>query len=130
MALLLIGSVAAVAGTAAYVSKKSIRSPYQSFAGDEDPRFDPELFDRDPEHVKSLTKFYSIEYPEILIGWRIKTSTGRSGTVVNCHRRFARATKFHVVFTDKTVQESIILNRKHKTNKRKYIDFDLVSREF
>ena len=98
--------------------------------GEEDPRFDPELYERDPEQVRSLTKFYSVEFPEILVGWKIRLANGRVGTVVNCKRRFARATKYEVLFEDKALQESIILNRKNKSNKRKYVDFDLLSREF
>jgi len=144
MALLVIGSVAATAGAAAYIAKKKTsryvflsrkpvilsRSRYFDFTGEEDPRLDPDLYERDPDQVKSLTKFYSVDYPEILVGWKIRTANGRSGTIVNCKRRFCRATRYEVLFTDKALQETMILNRKNNPNKRKYIDFDLISREF
>ena len=145
MALLVIGSVAATAGAAAYIAKKKVsrygfssyslvfnwsRSRYFDFAGEEDPRFDPDLYEQDPDQVMSLTKFYSIDYPEILVGWKIRLSNGRVGTVVNCKRRFCRATRYDVLFPEKALQESLILNRKNNPNKRKYIDFELVSREF
>jgi hypothetical protein len=107
-----------------------IRSRYFDFTGEEDPRFDPDLYESNPEQVRSLTKFYSIDYPEILVGWKIRLVNGRVGTVVNCKRRFARATRYDVAFPDKAFQESIILNRKNHPNKRKYTDFELLSREF
>ena len=129
MALLVVGSVAAMAGTAAYIAKKNNRSRYHTFIGEEDPRFD---FDEaeNPERVKSLTKYYSIDFPDILVGWKIRISDGRVGTVVNCRRRFMRATIFDVQFEGKTCLESIVLNRKNKSNRRKYIDFRLISKDF
>ena len=128
MALFLIGSTAALTGTAIYVAKKSDRSRYHSFVGEEDPRLD---FDEsDPERVKSLTKYYSIEFPDILVGWRVPLADGRKGIVVNCKRRFLRATTFDIAFEGKARPETVILNRKNNSNRRKYIDFELLSREF
>lgn len=128
MALLLIGSTAAITGTALYIAKKRDRSRYHSFVGEEDPRFD--FDERDPERVKSLTKYYSIEFPDILVGWKIQLADGRKGIVINCKRRFMRATIFDIAFEGKSSPEGVILNRKNNSNRRKYIDFDLISREF
>jgi hypothetical protein len=129
MALLVVGSVAAMAGTAAYISKKNKRSRYHTFIGDEDPRFD---FDEaaNPERVKALTKYYSIDFPDILVGWKVRISDGRVGTVVNSRRRFMRATIFDIQFEGKTSLDSVVLNRKNKSNRRKYLDFGLISKEF
>lgn len=129
MALLLIGGTAALTGTAVYLAKRAERSRYHNFTGEEDPRFD---FDEiaDPERVKSLTKYYSIDYPDILVGWRISLSDGRRGVVVNCKRRFLRATTYEIAFEGKSRPEKVILNRKNNSNRRKYKDFELLSREF
>ena len=129
MALLIVGSVAAIAGTAAYVANKQGPSRYAQFLGEDDPRFDFDESDN-PERVKSLTKYYSIDFPEILVGWKVKLSTGRIGTIVNCRRRFMRATIYDIAIEGKSSTEWIILNRKNKSDRRKYIDFDLISREF
>lgn len=106
------------------------KTRYHSFSGEEDPRFDSDLTRMDPESRKSLTKYYSIDFPEILIGWKIVLCDGRAGTVLSCKRRFMRAAIFDVSFTDKTFSEQVVLNRKAKKNRRKYIDFELVSKEF
>ena len=129
MALLLLGSAAAVTGTALFVAKKTRRSRYHSFRGEEDPRFD---FDEseDPERVKSLTKYYSIDFPDVLVGWRVHLADGRRGVIVNCKRRFMRAARYEIAFEGKSSPEAVVLNRKNHSNRRKYIDFDLVGREF
>lgn len=129
MALLVVGSVAAVAGTAAYVAKKTSRTRYHNFVGDEDARFDFDGSD-DPERVRALTKYYSIDFPDILVGWKVRLAHGRVGTVVNCRRRFMRTTIFNIQFDGKIMPEEVILNRKNKSNRRKYVDFSLISREF
>ena len=129
MALLLLGSAAAVTGTALFVAKKKRRSRYHSFRGEEDPRFDFDEHD-DPERVKALTKYYSIDFPDVLVGWRVNLADGRRGVVVNCKRRFMRAALFDIAFEGKSSPEPVVLNRKNNSNRRKYIDFDLVSREF
>jgi hypothetical protein len=128
MALLLIGSTAAITGTAFYLLKRSDRSRYHSFVGEEDPRLD--FSDRDPEELRSLTKYHSAEFPDILIGWRIQLADGRMGVVINCRRRFMRATTFEIALDGKPRPESVILNRKNDSNRRKYIDFRLVRKEF
>jgi hypothetical protein len=130
MALLVVGSVAALTGTAVYVAKKSSRSRYRTFVGDEDPRIDFDTCAESPERVKSLTKYYSVDFPDILVGWRVKLADGRVGTVVNFKRRFLRATVFEIAFEGKARAEPILLNRKNKANRRKYIDFELLQRDF
>lgn len=129
-ALLVIGSVAAVAGTAAYVGSRASKRRYRTLSEDDYLPFDADLYERDPEQARSLTRAYCVEYPEILIGWKVRLNSGRIGTVVKCHRPFLRATRYEITFSDRTTPETIILNRKHKADRVKYIDFELVSREF
>ena len=129
MALLLVGSVAALTGTAVYVAKKSTRSRYRNFVGDEDPQMDVNSADC-PERVTALTKYYSIDFPDVLVGWRVKLADGREGTVVNYKRRFLRATIFEIAFEGKVRPEPVVLNRKNNSNRRKYIDFELLQRDF
>ena len=130
MALLVVGSVAALTGTAMYVAKKSSsRSRYRSFVGDEDPRSELDAAES-PERVKALTKYYSIDFPDVLVGWRMKLSDGRVGTVVNMKRRFFRPTLFEIAFEGKSRPERVLLNRKNNSNRAKYIDFDLLQRDF
>jgi hypothetical protein len=129
MALLLIGGTAALTGTALYLAKRPDRSRYHSFTGEEDPRFDLDELN-DPERAKSLTKYNSIDYPDILVGWRVQLADGRRGVVVNCKRRLMRATIFDIAFEGKSRPEAVVLNRKNSSNRRKYIDFELLSREF
>jgi hypothetical protein len=129
MALLIVGSVAALTGTAVYVAKKSTRSRYRNFVGDEDPQMDFNSAES-PERVTALTKYYSIDFPDVLVGWRVKLADGREGTVVNYKRRFLRATIFEIAFEGKVRPEPVVLNRKNKSNRRKYIDFELLQRDF
>lgn len=129
MALLIVGSVAALTGTAVYVAKKSTRSRYRNFVGDEDPQMDFNSAES-PERVTALTKYYSINFPDVLVGWRVKLADGREGTVVNYKRRFLRATIFEIAFEGKVRPEPVVLNRKNKSNRRKYIDFELLQRDF
>lgn len=129
-ALLVLGSVAAVAGTAAYVGSRASKRRYRTLSEDDNLPFDADLYERDPEQARSLTRAYCVEYPEILIGWKVRLMNGRVGTVVKCRRPFMRATRYDVTFSDRASPETIVLNRKHKSDHQKYIDFELVSREF
>ena len=104
------------------------RSKYHTFSGEEDPRFD--MAETDPETRKSLTKYYSMDFAEILVGWKIRLSDGRVGTILNCRKRFMRAAVYDVSLTDKAFTEQIVLNRKSRKNRRKYMDFELISKEF
>ena len=112
------------------MSNFASRTRYQSFPGEEDPRFDAELLNLDPDARKNLTKYYSIEFPEILVGWRVRLLDGRSGTVLSCKRRFMRAAIFDISLTDRNSTEQVVLNRKGKKNRKKYMDFELLSKEF
>ena len=106
------------------------RTRYETFSGEEDPRIDQELLSMDPESRKNLTKFYSIDYPKILIGWRVRLSDGRVGTILGVRHRFMRAAIFEIALTDKTFTDQVVLNRKNNKNRKKYIDFELLSKEF
>lgn len=106
------------------------RTRYHTFTGELDPRFDSDLEQLDPESRKNLIKYYSSDCPEILIGWKVKLADGRTGTVLSCRKRFMRAAIFDVSFIDKTLTEEVVLNRKNKKNRKKYIDFELISKEF
>jgi hypothetical protein len=129
-ALLVIGSVAAVAGTAAYVGSHTNKRRYRTLSEDENLPFDDDLYERDPAEARRLTKQYCVAYPEILIGWKIRLRSNREGTVIKCRRPFMRATRYDILFTDQGLPETVILNRKNKSDREKYKDFELVSREF
>jgi hypothetical protein len=83
----------------------------------------------DPESQKSAIRFYSVDYPEILVGWKVVVND-RKGIVLNCRRRFGRSAIYDIAFQDTAFTEEVVLNRKNKTNKKKYSDFELVSKEF